>query len=595
VSAILVGELTADARSIVLVANGPDHELADMARWLKLITPLVRKSDPPGALQLAATWPAVVQLGYLLGPRWRPGPRLTQWLTDELISRTGPALACLGTNPPEGMVPRDYQIEGALMIGATGRGLLFDEQGTGKTITTILGLVELAGNRGASSVLPVVCVVPASVVDAWVTAWQAWAPQWRAVAWRGAPRVRHALAGTTDVYVTSYDTARMDAAATDGPLVKLGAAAVVVDECHLIKSPHAMRSLAARRLAKRAKSFVALSGTPITHHPGNLWPTMEALEPRAYPSSERWIDRYCAKASGDYRDEIIGLNPVTEPELRASLLGQHRRVAKADVLDQLPPKVYSVRTVELPAAWRKTYDDFEAQMYAELPDGQELSIMEALSRLTHLATLACAPCDVRVTVTVPETGPKAGQEVEHIHLDMKAPSWKVDALLDVLAERPGQPVLAFTTRSQLAVLAGQAATAAGLQVGYVIGGQSMRARTETVERFQHGKLDLLCATTGAGGVGLTLTAAGTQVHLQRPWSIVEALQAEDRSHRIGSEIHDSIEIIDIVAANTIDSRVRLVLQEKAGQLADLFQDPRIVTQLLGGVTVTNSKKRKVSA
>ncbi|HZN72099.1 MAG TPA: hypothetical protein VFC00_10530, partial [Micromonosporaceae bacterium] len=79
------------------------------------------------------------------------------------------------------------------------------------------------------------------------------------------------------------------------------------------------------------------------------------------------------------------------------------------------------------------------------------------------------------------------------------------------------------------------------------------------------------------------------------WSIVEALQAEDRSHRIGSEIHDSIEIIDIVAANTIDSRVRLVLQEKAGQLADLFQDPRIVTQLLGGVTVTNSKKRKVSA
>jgi len=78
--------------------------------------------------------------------------------------------------------------------------------------------------------------------------------------------------------------------------------------------------------------------------------------------------------------------------------------------------------------------------------------------------------------------------------------------------------------------------------------------------------------------------------LQRPWSLVEALQAEDRCHRIGSEIHDSVEIIDIVATNTVDARVRTVLHEKAGQLADLLQDPRILAQLLGGSRLAHKRR-----
>jgi SNF2 family DNA or RNA helicase len=76
---------------------------------------------------------------------------------------------------------------------------------------------------------------------------------------------------------------------------------------------------------------------------------------------------------------------------------------------------------------------------------------------------------------------------------------------------------------------------------------------------------------------------------------VESLQAEDRAHRIGSEIHDSVEVVDIVARDTVDTRVRAVLRERAGQLADLVQDPRIVTALLGGASVTHHQpERKAS-
>ena len=579
------GELTADGRSIVLMATGSEFEIRNAARWLGLLTPLVKKSDPPGALVLPVTWAATVQLAHTFGVAWRPGPRLVAWITQEMTRRSMRPDA-LTVAVPEGLTPGPYQVEGATMIAATGRALLFDDPGTGKTITTILGLLERAA--AGHQVAPVLVIAPASVVDPWVEAWKTWAPDWRVTAWRGTPDHRRRLAArpagaAAHVIVASYDTTRMDAA-KHHPLDKVGARSVVVDECHLIKSPHAARSLAARRLARKADTFVALSGTPITHHPGDLWPTLEALAPLAWPSGERWKERYCVTVPGDYSARVLGLNTASEPEFRATLHGQHRRVAKADVLTQLPPKVYSVRNVELPEAYRKAYDNFESQMLAELPDGQELAVMDVLAKINFLNGLASAAADVRITVEVATSGPREGEEVEHTHLDLKAPSWKVDALLEVLAERPDEQVVAFAPSRQLMMLAGQQATAAGYQVGYVVGGQSMKERTETVEAFQKGKLGLLCATTAAGGVGLTLTAARTVVFLQRPWSLVDATQAEDRCHRIGSEIHDSIEVIDIVATNTIDSRIRGVLYDKAGQLAELLQDRRIVTQLLGGLS-----------
>lgn len=585
-------ELTAGQESIVLLAGGlgDPEEVALAARQLKALTPLFSKSDPPGALVCPASWPAVVQLSATFGANWVPGPRLCAWVEAQIQTRTLAGAASIDYVPPSLLTPYAWQNEGAHIIASTGGALITDEPGTGKTITAVLGLVEWFGTHGYSLPLqfPVVVVCPASVIDSWVDAWRAWAPHLRAVAWRGTPAKRKALAGTADVYVTSYETARQDAHAVNKgrPLYDLHAAALVVDECHLIKNAQAERSKTVRRLAGRAQVVVGLSGTPITHNPGDLWTVLACLEPGAWPSRERWVNRYCTVVPGDYKDDILGLAPHREQEFRLALLGQFRRVAKADVLTQLPPKVYSVRSVELPPKWRKAYDAMESQMLAELPDGSEMSVMGVLAQMARLTQLASAPAHVEVTTDVNA----AGESVEHTKVTLEGPSWKVEALLEVLEERPGSPVVCFAPSRQLIVLAGKAAEKAGLRVGYVMGGQSASERTAAVDAFQAGELDLICVTTGAGGVGLTLTRARTVVFLQRPWSLVEAMQAEDRCHRIGSEIHDSIEVIDVVARNTVDTRVRAVLRERAGQLADLVQDRRIVTELLGGASVTTERK-----
>lgn len=588
-TATVHADITADGGRIALLAAGPVEDVAHAAKLLRTTTPAYKPSEPKGALVCPLTWPAVVQLAATLGPAWRPGERLQRWIVEQADLRTSAPGDALSVPVPDGLTPRPYQVAGALLIAATGRALIFDEPRTGKTPTTILGLGELA-LRG--DVTPILVICPASVVDPWVEHFRAWAPYWTAVPWRG-PR-RKQLAGTADVYVTSYDTARADAPDTNprrSPLVALSPRAVVVDELHYCKSPSAARTLAVQRLARNAAAFVALSGTPITHHPADLWPTLMSLTPGAWPARERWVRRYCLTAPADYgEDAILGLSPATEGEFRLAVLGQHRRVARADVLDQLPPKVYSVRTVELPSEHRRAYDEFEADMLAELPeDGGELSVMDVLSKFGFLSALASAAADVEITYG-PDTDKETGEPKRHVHLNLKAPSWKADALLEILDERPGEKVVAFAPSAQLMRLAAEQARKSGYRAGFVIGGQSMAERTATIREFQRGGLNLICATTGAGGTGITLSAAGTLVFLQRPWSLVESLQAEDRAEGDPTQTRGT-EVIDIVAANTIDTRVRAVLREKAGQLADLVQDPRIVAELLGGATVTRIKRK----
>lgn len=592
-SLVIYGELTEDASQIVVMANGPEHEVAFAARHLELLTPNFKQSTPPGALVVPATWPVVVQLSRTFHQHWRTGPRLTAWLTGQLADRMSPVPTQLSFALPPGLIPRDYQIAGAHLIARL-PSLIWDEPGTGKTITAILGLRER--HHAGEKALPALVVAPASVVDSWVREIGKWAPHWKVLAWRGAPTARAGLIGKADIYVASYDIVRRDAAGTvlrDNPLMKLRPATVIADEAHKIKNHHTAQSKAVVRVAKGAH-FIPMSGTPITHHPADLWPALNALVPGAWPSRERWVSRYCLSIPADYGESILGLNPSVEDEFRTVLLGQSRRVAKADVLTQLPPKVYSVREVELPGQFRRAYDEFESQMLTELPeDGGELSVMDVLSKINFLQKMACGAADVeyeREMVIDKDTGEE--YEKIHTHVYPKLPSWKIDAMLELLEEREGQQTVVTSPSKRIIDLAGAAAAKAGWRVGYVVGGQNPRERTAAIDAFQGGELDQIYVTSGAGGVGITLTAASGLIFIQRPYAYVEASQMEDRCHRIGSEIHDSIDVIDIIAKNTIDTRIRSVLRERAGQLSDLVKDARIAAEVLGGASVTKINSRR---
>ena len=562
------------------------HNPAD-GTWLALVDPegeapyrapltgaSTQLSKTPPVFSLKATWPNLVQLFSTL-----PGAVLDDAAKTRMeqlsAQRVGEWSDQLVYPLPDGVKPYPWQASAASQLGRTGALLLSDEPGTGKTGSAVLGVAETATRHllghDVPSPLPVLVLAPASVVTAWVKTFRQWVPGLVVDAYLGTKRA--GLRGKLDVYVTSYETASRDADA----LAELDPATVVMDEHHMVKTPTSARSKAARKLAAKARYRLALSGTPITHHPGDLWPALNALDPDSWPSRTRFKDRYLDVVQGPYADEVVGFLPHRRPEYDLCMTGVHRRVAKADALPWLPPKVHTVREVTIPAEWRKAYDAMRDEMLAELPDGTEpLNAMSTLAQLTRLQQLAAAPCDVETTQPDdPDAEPVTT-------VTMRGPSWKVSELMAVLAERETEQVAVFSPSRQLVELAAQALEEAGITYAKVVGDQKRTDRDADVEAFQAGERRVILVTTQAGGVGLTLTAARCAVFLSRPWSLVEATQAEDRLHRIGAEVHDSVDIVDIVSTDTVDDAIRAALVDKATQLSDVLHDPRVVREVLGG-------------
>jgi SNF2 family DNA or RNA helicase len=602
VSAVF-GELDPSGQFIHVTCTGDDHDKNQFVSVLRNLTPNFNpvSADTMGVL---LSWTAVTQLAHNfpgLTPQslsWVPGPQLSEWTIVEIIRRS-----CDGdfTGQLPAREPMKHQRAGAVAIGMNGRFLLADDPGTGKGGTYFMGLAELEA-RGRNP-WPALVVAPAGVVDTLLEEVALWYPRWKVAAYRGPGRQRY-LKSDARLLVTSYQTMRNDVgdAHKPGPLLKLGAGAVVFDEVHFLCNHTSQMSSRSRRLAKHIPNVIAGSGTPITKNVASFWPVLNSMNPESYPSRDRYKSHFCLSRRADYGDtEVSGLDPVREPEFRVAMQGTFRRVAKEDVLKDLPPKTYQTRWLDIPAPWRKSYEQMRDDMLAELPDNMTpLEVMSTLAKMTRLAQLASSACDVR-TWRETEQNPKSphfGEDVQRTEVTMREPCWKAAALLDVLGEvhqgegviddLGGQhghaigsrPVVAFAPSRQLVTLAGQMAEKKGYAVGYITGAVGNTERTEVRHAFQANKLDLVCVTTGAGGTGLTLHAADTLVFLMRPWSYVEAVQAEDRVHRRGQT--KNVRIIDLVARNSIEANVRAALRDKASNLADLVRDRRIVESFLHG-------------
>ena len=533
------------------------------------------------ASTLPWSWPGLVQAWSTL-PGAGMTPDLEELAGRELDWRTSepPPLAY---QPPEPFTPYPWQDLAArryalgVAQGFRGQALLSDDMGTGKTISALLALLE-SELRAPGSVFPALVVCPASVIPAWVKAWQAWAPHLHVLDHRGPKRwARRPEKPGRDVLVTSYETMTKDVE----KLAKIGLRSLVLDEHHAIKNSQSKRTQAARALGRKVAHAIVMSGTPIAHGPDDLHPALATLDEAAWPSKERYVSRYCDVVPDEVGGQVaVGLRADRRSELDLCLAGVQRRVTKDQAAPFLPPKVYSVRTVQMPAEWRKVYDELRDDMLAALPDDSaELSPMSLLAQMSHLRSLAAAPCKVWEEEGEPDAD---GVVKVHQHVDPLPGGWKAAELLTLLGECPTEQVVVFAPSRKLVDAVSVDLQAAGVSHRMLTGAVPAAERQAGIEAFQRGDARVMLATTGAGGVGVTLTASSVVVFLSRPWSLIEALQAEDRAHRIGSEVHSRIEIVDIVTEGTIEAAVRRVLVEKAVSLADVLHDPEIARRVLGG-------------
>jgi SNF2 family DNA or RNA helicase len=221
------------------------------------------------------------------------------------------------------------------------------------------------------------------------------------------------------------------------------------------------------------------------------------------------------------------------------------------------------RDVEMSTKQKKAYEQMRDTMIAELENGEALTAPSALTQTTRLLQFASSYATIS---TDTESGETKAVLVE--------PSCKVDALIEDIENGDfGEDSVAVCAVSrQLIELLSARLTKLDIRHGLVTGAQDEDERQQAIDDFQSGNTKWLLFTAQAGGVGITLTAARRLVMLQRPWSLVDYKQAMDRVHRIGSEVHDSISIIDYVTENTVEERVIEVLDTKADNFDEVVRD-----------------------
>jgi SNF2 family DNA or RNA helicase len=579
-------------RWIRLHVDGADWQLAEVATALHRLTSLPQKTkDNTGDVKVPLTWAMVTQLSKLMeehGCGWRPDEHLNAWISQEFTRRY---TEYQGTDDLAfdirklDWTPMPHQLSG-MFVGALNKRFFFcDDMRTGKTRTALLTMAELEA-RGENP-FPAFVICPASVVDPWLEELAAAFPDWPATAYRGPKRKN--LSSRYKVYVMSWDAFRTDMkheANELPPLLKFNVPRTVVyDEAHALCNVTTKQSVAAVKLARVAPYVFPMSGTPITRDVGGFWTAMRVLDIRSFPDADRYKDRYTDRYQGDYSEHVEGISTVNRQEFFTLLQGSQRRVAKRDVNPLLLPPSYSTRAVSIPPAYRAAYDEMAEDMIAHMPDTDEpLEVMSTLAQLQRLTQLASSACDVDTEMVLEEreNHPMFGEMVPRYHVTMREPSWKVDELIAIMDENQGtgNPLLVFGPHTQLLEIAGARAEKHGYKVGYITGKQSHKQKLVYRHAYQAGELDLLCCNVTAGGVGLTLNRGDTVIFLERPWAYWQANQSESRADDImkAKQVH----VIDIVARNSVESRVREALKDKSRQLSDLVRDPRIVESFLNG-------------
>lgn len=297
---------------------------------------------------------------------------------------------------------------------------------------------------------------------------------------------------------------------------------LICDEAHYAQSLKSKRTGAAIELATSpaCRAVYLLSGTPIKNgRPANLYPLLVMLGHWIAADKHGYESTYC-----DARQETFNVRSrlpdgrvvvksvsVWNTDGAKNLDKLHKHIkdilirrTKKECLD-LPPKTRVYREIEMAGETEKVY----------------------LSRLTELKTeykknIQAAPGDA---------GDKELMIIQLMTAYRQAGSRaKCATAIEIAGEviEQGGKVVLFTAFKETA-----AAVAAALKCNALTGDQSGNERQRAIDGLQTGDDRALVCTFGAGGVGVTLTAAQTVILIDRVWTPGDCAQAEDRLHRIG--------------------------------------------------------------
>ena len=160
---------------------------------------------------------------------------------------------------------------------------------------------------------------------------------------------------------------------------------MILDEAQAIKNADSQAAKAARLLTGRHR--LAMSGTPIENHLGELWSIFEFLNPGMLGTASVFKKHASGASAADE-----GARSLLARALRPFIL----RRTKKQVVEDLPDKVEQTLICDLEPAQRKIYEELKAHyrqalLRKEVTSELGRSKIEVLEALLRLRQAACHP------------------------------------------------------------------------------------------------------------------------------------------------------------------------------------------------------------
>ena len=445
---------------------------------------------------------------------------------------------------------RDYQVDGFKWLRRLAEwgvgGVLADDMGLGKTLQTLAVILDRAKEG------PALVIAPTSVAFNWMREVEKFAPELSAALYRETDRADFLdNVGPNQIVICSYGLALRDS----DKLAKVDWATLVLDEAQAIKNSRSKTSMAIATIP--SKWTVALTGTPVENHLGELWSLFHVVSPGVLGGWDQFRNRFASPIEKE-NDEDRKL------ALRIRLTPFILRRTKGEVLKDLPARTEMNLVVELSPAERAIYEKVrmsaigEADAIAKLNDIQDQRF-RILALLTRLRQIACHPRMVHDTWT--EGSAKLTQLCE---------------TLNQLKEE-GHRVLVFSQFVKHLALIREMMDAEGITYQYLDGSTPAAARQVEVDRFQNGDATAFLISLKAGGTGLNLTAADYVIHMDPWWNPAVEDQATDRAHRIGQD--KPVMVYRIVAKDTIEEEILKLHETKRDLVAGILDGTHSAAKL----------------
>ncbi|MEL7120157.1 MAG: DEAD/DEAH box helicase [Bacteroidota bacterium] len=432
---------------------------------------------------------------------------------------------------------RPYQKEGFKWLQRCAEwgvgACLADDMGLGKTIQALAVLCS-RGNSG-----PALVVAPASVCGNWIKESEKFAPQLQCFLFGEGDRQQMLdKAKNNCLVVVTYDLLAREE--------KMFAAkewtTLILDEAQAIKNQSTKRSAAA--MALNAQFKIAMTGTPIENHLGELWNLFNFLNPGLLGSLEQFNNRFALPIE-KYKNEErrLQLQNLIKPFIL--------RRKKDEVLKDLPEKTEITLSVDLPPKERAFYEALRRNAIEKFSNNEFSGGQQHLQILAEIMKLRRAACH-------PSLATKNANFTTGAKLEL------FGQIVDELLEN-GHKALVFSQFvDHLKLLEGHLKSK-NISYQYLDGSIPRKKRQKSIDAFQQGEGDIFLISLKAGGTGLNLTAADYVIHTDPWWNPAVEDQATDRAHRIGQE--KPVTVYRLITSQTIEEKI-IELHAQKRDLAD---------------------------